>query len=48
METLYANFYQSLESTPMDFFRDSHDSINGDKALADEIIAKAENMMKAA
>lgn len=28
METLYATFYQKLESTPMDFFRDFHDSIN--------------------
>lgn len=28
METLYATFYQKLESTPMDFFRDFHDNIN--------------------
>ncbi|MCF0174223.1 MAG: AAA family ATPase [Bacteroidales bacterium] len=30
MEALYSSFYQTLESTPMDFFRDFHSSINWD------------------
>lgn len=28
MESLYASFYQNLESTPMEFFRDFHNLIN--------------------